>query len=31
MSNLIVLTLGEEVFKGDESKENVLVMKSPFR
>lgn len=31
MSDLIVLTLGDEVFRGDESKENVLVMKSPFR
>ena len=30
MSNLIVLTLGDEVFKGDESKKNVLVMKSTF-
>ena len=31
MSNLIVLTIGDEVFRGDESKKNVLVMKSTFR
>ena len=31
MSDLIVLTLGDEVFKGDENKKNVFVMKSSFR
>ena len=31
MSDLIVLTIGDEVFRGDESKKNVLVMKSMFR